>query len=146
MTWSLQEQSVLQRKGALQISVRNIRITINNICIRTVSTANEEHFVNEITHNSNTIVLVILAFTTLMGFDSYLHISLVVETYFSITVFILNLLYCILLLALGGCSWPSLMHEVTHDFLKKVWVTSPKVYTFSTDPPRSVHKEILFSR
>ena len=29
----------------------------------------------------------------------------------------LEWLSLLLLLALGGCSWPSLMHELTHDFL-----------------------------
>ena len=55
---------------------------------------------------------------------------------------------------LGGRSWPSLMHEVTYDFLvvhikasqKSLGDTPKSVYIILQTPPRSVHKDILFSR
>ena len=47
-----------------------------------------------------------------------------------------SLPYCLLLLALGGCSWPSLMHEVTHDFLVVHIKASQKSLG---DKPKSVH-------
>ena len=44
--------------------------------------------------------------------------------------------YMSILLALGGCSWPSLMHEVTHDFLVVHIKASQKSLG---DKPKSVH-------
>ena len=43
---------------------------------------------------------------------------------------------CPVLLALGGCSWPSLMHEVTDDFLVVHIKASQKSLG---DKPKSVH-------
>ena len=43
---------------------------------------------------------------------------------------------CDVLLALGGCSWPSLMHGVTHDFLVVHIKASQKSLG---DKPKSVH-------
>ena len=42
----------------------------------------------------------------------------------------------VILLALGGCSWPSLMHEVTRDFLVVHIKASQKSVG---DKPKSVH-------
>ena len=49
---------------------------------------------------------------------------------------IMNIELLLLLLALGGCSWPSLLHEVTHDFLVVHIKASQKSLG---DKPKSVH-------
>ena len=57
--------------------------------------------------------------------------------------------------ALGGRSWPSQMHEVTHDFIvvhikacqQRLGDTSKRVglHAFIYRPPRTVHKLFLCS-